>query len=105
MSDIQQSGMRYDKITQFSLRPPEIKSCIGMVGDYYRWFNVNMAQKITADEMMDMVNEDVNKSSWIDGLQRKVKLRFLALNEIIEHCDKFDEGEISHETESMMSMI
>ena len=105
MSDIQQSGMRYDKITQFSLRPPEIKTFIGMVGDYYRWFYVDMAQKIAADEMMDLVNEDVNKTSWIDGLQRKVKLRFLALNEIIEYCDTFDEGEISHETESMLSMI
>ena len=53
----------YDKITQFSLRPLEIKSFIGMVGYYYVWFYVDIAQKITADEMMDLVNEDVNISS------------------------------------------
>ena len=46
MNDLKQSKIGYDKITQFSLRPCELKPIVDMVGHYYRWFIIDMKKKI-----------------------------------------------------------
>ena len=33
-------SLKNDFITRLSLRPPELMSCVDMVGKYYRWFHV-----------------------------------------------------------------
>ena len=45
MNDLKQSKIGYDKITQFSLRPCELKPIVDMVGHYYRWFIIDMKKK------------------------------------------------------------
>ena len=67
--------MRFDKITQFCLRPPEFRTIIDMVGYYYRWFYIDMKHKLKSNEINDAIHTSLKKTSWIDGLQRKVKLR------------------------------
>ena len=99
MNDIKQSGMGYDKITQFSLRPPELKVLIDMVGHYYRWFFIDMGNKISSVDMVDALKDNIYDSIWIDGLQRQVKLRQQAIVEIIEWCN-FVENEDANDNEN-----
>ena len=83
MDDIKASGMGCDKVTQFSLRPRELKILVHKPGDYFRWFYIEMDKKVTLDQFMEEINDDVEKSSWIEGLQRRVKLREAAIEEFL----------------------
>ena len=87
LDDLKQSGLGYDKVTQFSLRPCELKPIIKKVGDYFRWFYIEMDKRLTADKFNQELNYDLTKSCWIDGLQRKVKVREAAINELRDHCE------------------
>jgi len=40
LNDIKLSKISTDKITQFSIRPPELKYIIDQVGNYYRWIKI-----------------------------------------------------------------
>eukprot|EP00957_Ditylum_brightwellii_P066913 5078634-Ditylum_brightwellii.AAC.1 len=72
--------MSVDKITQFLLQPPEFLNLFGMVGNYYRWFKIE--KKIAkSNALEDMISPDLQKSSFIDGLQQHVKLQKKALKE------------------------
>ena len=51
MNDLKQAGLDYDKITQFLLRPRELKPIVDKVGLYYRWFEIEMKEKISSDDM------------------------------------------------------
>ena len=61
-----------------------------MVGQYYRWFHIEMDSKVCSDDMDDFLTDDLNECHWIDGLQRRVKLRKLALPEIMVHCRELE---------------
>jgi predicted GIY-YIG superfamily endonuclease len=99
MNDLKQSGMGYDKITQFSLRPPELKVLIDMVGHYYRWFYIDMGNKVSSVDMVEALKDNIFDSIWIDGLQRQVKLRQKAIVEITEWCN-FVENEDANDNEN-----
>ena len=75
------SSISVDKITKFSVRPPELRHIIRNVGQYYRWFIIKNAR--IGREMLECVLDDLVQSSmWIDGLQNQVCLRVKALPEI-----------------------
>ena len=74
-----------DKITKFSIRPPELRYIVDMVGNYYRWFKVGKGS-LKYDEMHSLLDNDLRRSSWIDGLGHIVKLRYNALPEVVDHC-------------------
>ena len=42
INDLQKSGIFVEKVTRFSLGPPELLSTIGMIVNYYRWFYIIM---------------------------------------------------------------
>ena len=42
INDLQQSGISVDKVTQFFLRSPQLRSTIDTIGNYYRWFYIIM---------------------------------------------------------------
>ena len=93
-TDLKQSRVIIDKISQFSMRPPEFLNIIDMVGNYYRWFFIDMKDKVKGDDLEKNITINLNLSSWIDCLERKVKLREMALPELLEWCD-YVEGEIN----------
>jgi predicted GIY-YIG superfamily endonuclease len=105
MDDLKQSGMGYDKITQFSLRPRELKPIIDMVEHYYRWFFVDMKNKISSNEMNDLLTDNLTETHWIDGLQRKVKIRRSAIPELLEWCSYLETEEANVEVAGKESMI
>ena len=65
-----------------------------MVGNYYRWFFIDMKDKVKGDDLDKNITIDLKLSSLIDCLERKVKLREMALPELLEWCD-YVEGEIN----------
>ena len=73
----------YDKISEFSIRPPELRSCFDMVGNYYRWFKI-MHKKLAKGDVLKFLDTDLKKSAWIDGQSRKVLIRSRALPEVID---------------------
>lgn len=53
--------MKFDKITQFCLRPPEFRSTIDMVCYYYRWFYIYMKYKLNSNEINDSIHTFLKK--------------------------------------------
>ena len=90
MNDLKQSKMGYDKVTQFSLRPLELKPVIDMTGHYYRWFNIDMSTKISSEDMNNCIHPDLHQTMWIDALQRQVKMQKTAIREVIEWCNEIE---------------
>ena len=41
LDDLKLNTVSVDKVTQFGLRPPELRSLFNNLGDYYRWFLVD----------------------------------------------------------------
>ena len=64
--DIQlnRTSWNLDKITHFSLRPPELLP-IDMVGKYYRWFHIS-SKPLKDDVVSKFLHADIKKSALID---------------------------------------
>ena len=86
LNDLKSSNVSVDKITEFGLRPPELLRIIPMVGQYYRWFYTN-GKKVKKERIENMVNGIALQSCFIDGLQRQVFLREMAIPELVSWCD------------------
>ena len=97
--DLKMSNVSADKISIFSLRPPELRQLMNQVGVYFRWFHISK-KTLKGDEIMEMTNQDIRKSAWIDGLQHQVFVRRKALREVIDYCDSLEE-----ESNPISSMI
>lgn len=78
------SSVSIDKITKFSLRPPELRGVIDKVGDYYRWFYMEPKQG-DREFLENGIKLNLERSMWIDGLQHQVLVRKDALEEILQH--------------------
>lgn len=87
LDDVKLSKISIDKVTQFSLRPPEFLKVFDQLGNYYRWFEIQPT-KVPKDKLDGKINESFLNSCWIDGLQRQVKVRRKALPEIMEWFQK-----------------
>ena len=100
--------MGYNKITQFSLRPRELKPIIDMVGQYYRCFFIDMRTKISSEDMETFLTVDLEESQWIDGLQRRVTMRKSAIDELLEWCLRLEleePNEYIPDREEMIQLI
>ena len=87
LDDLKLSKISVDKVTRFSIRPPEFLKFFDKLGDYFRWFSIS-DNKIKVDDFPLMISHTLSKSCWIDGLQRQIRVRKAALNEIILWCGK-----------------
>ncbi len=84
--------MSVDKITKFSVRPPELRHVIRTPGNYYRWFFVKN-DRIGREQLETVLDLSMNSSVWVDGLQNQVFVRVKAFKEISEHLDSLDIGQ------------
>ena len=71
----------YDKISIFSLRPPELLNIFTNIVDYFRLCYI-CEDKIKERDLNKILDEGVRSCCWIDCLGRKVKIRILGLDEI-----------------------
>ena len=100
------SKMSIDKVTQFGLRPPEFLKLFDSLGEYYIWFIIS--SKVKRDELENKITISLSTSSWVDGLQRLIKLRKKALPEVIAWCTKIieeDDIDIVNDVSVLSKMI
>ena len=79
--DLKLSKVSVDKITLFSLRPPELRGFIDNVTHYFRWFSIEK-KILNGDELNEALTESLFESIWVDHLQRVVLLRKRAITEV-----------------------
>ena len=72
-----------DKVTEFSIRPPELLHCFDQVGNYFRWFKI-VPERLKKEDILSLLHQDLKKSAWVDGYSRKVLLRQKALPEVMQ---------------------
>jgi predicted GIY-YIG superfamily endonuclease len=84
--DLKLSKVSVDKVTQFSLRPPELLTLFNKLGEYFRWFIIDTS-KISVNKLERYVDVQLEKSCWIDCLQRRVRVRKKALPEIMNYIN------------------
>lgn len=95
---VQACKLSVDKVSKFSLRPPELRYLFNKIREYYRWFEY-LPEIMTGDNLMDRLNEDVEYSIFVDGLMHQVKVReeaFIEMGPYLdkkeEECDRIDEA-------------
>ena len=89
MQWVYSASISVDKITKFSVRPPELRHVIRLVGNYYRWFCIN-PKKIKRETIDQLLNEDYKQSIWMDGLENQVCLRVKAFPELLKELEEME---------------
>ena len=69
-----QTSVSIDKVSRFSIRPPELRYLIDNIGMYYCWFYIN-PERLNYNQIKNELHNDIFNSSWIDGLCIKVHLQ------------------------------
>ena len=83
----------YDEVTQFSLRPVELLELFPKVGKYFRWFHI-CKKVLKPEEIMDLLDEDIERCGWVDGLGRRILLRKMALKEVNTYLENISEENV-----------
>ena len=73
---------KYDMISIFSLRPPELLGVFRNPIDYIRYCHIEENQ-MKDDKIVESLNIDVSRCSWIDCFCRRVQIRKLAFDEVM----------------------
>ena len=91
VDDLKLSKISVDKVTQFGLRPLELRRIIPKLGDYYCWFIVD-SKKVKVDDFSTKITADLFESCWVDCLQRQVRVRKKALPHVMLWCESLEES-------------
>ena len=93
-----------EKITRFSLQPPEFINFFDNVGEYYRWFYISK-KKTRARDILQYLSVFLNFSCWFYGQQRKIRVGKKAFPEIIERCENdilYEQNKINDDDPKMI---
>ena len=65
------------------------------MGIIFGGFFIEVKKKLTGDEMNELLIDNLEERHWIDGLQRRVKLRRKAIPELIQWCNQLESENIN----------
>ena len=91
--DLKVSKVSIDRVSVFSLRPPELREFVDTTRNYFRWFHIK-PQKVKGDTIDDLIGDSLYESIWVGNLQQKNLVRIKALPEIMEYIDSIDNGQV-----------
>ena len=106
--DLLKSRISVDKITLFSLRPPELRNIINRTKHYFRWFHtvLKKSKKIGGDDMDILIDENnLHHSWWINGLQQQVQIKKRAFPELMAFITSLVEDENSMSVCGVQEMV
>ena len=89
------SNLTSDAITEFSIRPPELRF-VNIVRLYVRWFEKKPIKFKKNDietirrELSKRLNVELSRSQWINGLNAQIVMRRGAIYEILEYAEACD---------------
>ena len=98
------SSISLNKITEFSIRPAELRVLFMQPGLFFRWFYV-IKKEIHVDDLLNHINFDIYRTHWIDGLLRQVRVRFDALEEVVSYIDSRELSDCEDDTVQIMRTI
>lgn len=78
-----QPSVSIDKISLFSVRPPELKYVVDKVGNYFRCFHIE-PKVMKISDIYGAVDIELSKSQWVDGIGHYV---YLCVGAIAEFGD------------------
>mmetsp|Transcript_19481 Transcript_19481/g.27406 ORF Transcript_19481/g.27406 Transcript_19481/m.27406 type:complete len:548 (+) Transcript_19481:1364-3007(+) len=96
LKDIKQCPISVDKISQFGVRPPELRHLFNRVDQYYCWFIIQKGKTISGSKLHELISEDLKKSIFVDGMQQQIKLRMRAIPEIRQYFEELT-SELAHD--------
>ena len=79
--DLKQSKVSVDRISVFSLRPPELMEIFDTTRNYFRWIHIEKGA-IGGDELKQKLKRNIYRSSFVNCLQQQNYVRLKALPEI-----------------------
>lgn len=85
------SHVSVDRVSQFSLRPPEFRCLFDAMGEYFRWFEYIKGKRVTDQQFNIQVKEDIYYTIFVDSLMCQVKIRYEAFDEIMTYIDNLDQ--------------
>ena len=90
LEGLKESNLTVDRITVFSVRPPELRSIFDQPGNFYRWFEIEEKCLLKRDEIVEKLSQTLKRSIWINGFQRQVYLRIPAISEVMNYLNNDD---------------
>lgn len=93
----------YDKVTLFGLRPPELMQLFRKVGGYYRWFVFEKESSLKA--IREQVTNTVCDCPWYDSLGRRVRLRYHALSEVLDHIKPIKDSALCEDSQILRNVL
>ena len=105
--DLTKSRISVDKITLFSLRPPELRSIIDKPRHYFRWFYTSLSRKdrVKPNIIDDCIDIDLHKCWWINCLQQKVRIRRNAFPELMDYISTIEDDQEMMNNESVSDLV
>ena len=102
------SKIQTDKVTIFGLRPPELRF-VRHLPKYFRWFEISPVKKNLKGQIefcKENIVSNYTLCAWVDALTNHVKVRVLALPEIIEYIKNLQLSDLdSNITNAQMQKI
>ena len=77
-------SVRFDKVSLFGLRPPELLHLFRNLGHYYEWFSFSEREGF-------QLSNDIVQCAWIDGANRLVRIRKCAVGPVKHHLNNLEE--------------
>ena len=78
---------KYDMVSIFSLRPPELLGVFRNPIDYFRYCHIDHKQMKNID-IEEALSENIQNCAWIDCFGRKVRINILAIDEVLIMIEK-----------------
>ena len=78
---------KYDKISEFGIRPPELVHVFSTLASYFRFCYVGN-EACDEAQMKRELDPDLMKCHWFDGFSRRVHIRENALHEVTVHVEQ-----------------
>ena len=82
-----------DRISEFSVRPPELLSCFDTIGNFYRWFHIS-EKPLKKENLVQLISFDVSRSIFVDGHCRVISIRKKAMKEVIDWLENVIANEV-----------
>ena len=101
--DLKVSKISIDKISLFSLRPPEFRHTFNNPGQYFRWFSY-CKKKVQGDTLREKIVQSIDQSIWVDKLQQQIRFRKNALPEIIEYINSLEIENVNDIPDGLLDM-
>ena len=99
INDLRLSSSRIDRITQFSIRPPEFRSIFNSPGNYFRWTSTSIKRNcLKGDDLQKAISDNLDTSQFVDGLSQVVKIRAAAFPEIKDYIETFNQTNIDSDS-------